>query len=589
MTLGSAEMVDFGMGEYITQKPSKRYPIYTRGNAGEVWPEVAYPLTITLTRIVGEQASARAAINAGVISQKDIQEGPSCFGGVFAGYMYLNLSFGRMIAIRTPGTTIEKSDATYYGSEQQAPKYIPHKDDKNLLASLKILRYGWKMLHTKKISFLETDRSLVQEWQHRLPKILEASNEELVTALREVMHPAMELFTNHLDITGQAGGAVQLLSTICEERLHDRSLALTLLGSLGDVDSAAPSYALWDLGQIVSKNQTLTDEFNKGIDGLEQRLRQSKEHQEFINQFDSFLKEFGSRGPNEWETACETWGTEPASVLVLVDRMRFADITKSPSNRAKKLSENRKQSTLQARSQLRGLGLWIFNRSLSASMLFSQARERSKTTIIDLIHVARLISRELAQRTALKTNNGELLDLWFVLENELDDYIKNPLDFTKKITDRKNVRNELSKRIPPFIFEGDFPDPSTWPLREDQDPRKYPELQIGDTLQGFGGCPGVAEGTARIVKDPSQPGALGPGDILIAPLTDPSWTPLFVPAEAVVVNVGGQMSHAVIVSRELGMPCAVAVTDATQVIKDGSRIRVNGATGEVTLLSNPKE
>ena len=109
MTLGSAEMVDFGMGEYITQKPSKRYPIYTRGNAGEVWPEVAYPLTITLTRIVGEQASARAAINAGVISQKDIQEGPSCFGGVFAGYMYLNLSFGRMIAIRTPGTTIELS------------------------------------------------------------------------------------------------------------------------------------------------------------------------------------------------------------------------------------------------------------------------------------------------------------------------------------------------------------------------------------------------------------------------------------------------------------------------------------------------
>ena len=87
-------MVDLGLGEYITQIPSTRYPIYTRGNAGEVWPEVAYPLTITLTRKAGEIASAQAAINAGVITLKDIKDGPTCFGGVFAGYMYLNLSFG---------------------------------------------------------------------------------------------------------------------------------------------------------------------------------------------------------------------------------------------------------------------------------------------------------------------------------------------------------------------------------------------------------------------------------------------------------------------------------------------------------------
>ncbi|MBB32899.1 MAG: hypothetical protein CL455_04555 [Acidimicrobiaceae bacterium] len=589
MALGSAEMVDFGLGEYITQYPSERYPIYTRGNAGEVWPEVAYPLTITLTRIVGEEASALAAINAGVISRNDILEGPSCFGGVFAGYMYLNLSFGRMIAIRTPGTTIEKSDATYYGSEEQAPAYTPHKDDKNFLASIKLVRYGWKMLRTEEISCLPKDRQLVQEWQERLPTILKATDQELVSSLREIMQPAMELFTNHLDITGQAGGAVQLLSTICEERLNDRSLALTLLGNLGDVDSAVPSFALWELGQMVAKNPTLTTAFDQGTSGLEKRLRQLEDCQDFMSQFDLFLDQFGSRGPNEWETACETWGTEPESVLVLIDRMRFADSNKSPSVRAGKLSHNREQALSDARSRLKGLGLWLFNKSFHASVLFSQARERSKTTIIDLIHVARLISRELAQRTASQRENGELIDLWFVLETELDEYIKNPTEFNTKISDRKNVRNELSKRIPPFIFEGDLPDPSTWPLREEQDLKKYPTLRVGDILEGFGGCPGVAEGTARIVKDPTNPGTLGPGDILVAPLTDPSWTPLFVPAEAVVVDVGGQMSHAVIVSRELGMPCVVAVTDATQIIKDGSQIRVNGTSGEVTLLSKPQE
>tara|TARA_B100000945_G_scaffold99223_1_gene77804 strand:- start:109 stop:1878 length:1770 start_codon:yes stop_codon:yes gene_type:complete len=589
MNLGPAEMMDFGLGEYITQKPSKRYPIYTRGNAGEVWPEVAYPLTITLTNFAGVEATARAAIKAGVITQKDILEGPSCFGGVFAGYMYLNLSFGRMIAVRTPGTTIEKSDATYYGSEQQAPQYVAHTDDKNVLASLRIIRTGWKMLNTNEIPSLEADRELVKGWQQRLPDILQSTDEEIVAALREIMQPAMDLFTKHLVITGQAGGAVQLLSTICEERLDDRSLALTLLGNLGDVDSAAPSYALWELGRKVAKDPKLTNLFDEGTKDLEDRLRNSYHASTFFKEFDKFLSEFGSRGPNEWETACETWGTDPYSVLVLIDRMRLADLDKAPSYRAEKLTKNREEALYLARTQLKGFRLWLFNKAFHASVTFSKARERSKTTIIDLIHVARLFSRELAERTAQQRTNGELIDLWFILETELDEFVKDPSAFEKRIAERKQVRNELSRRVPPFIFEGHLPDPSTWQIREEVNSKNFPALKVGDTLKGFGGCPGIAEGIARVVTDPSDPGSLGTGDILIAPLTDPSWTPLFVPAEAVVVNVGGQMSHAVIVSRELGMPCVVAVANATQVIRDGSRIRVDGSSGVVTILDFPSE
>ena len=580
-------MVDLGLGEYITQVPSTRYPVYTRGNAGEVWPEVAYPLTITLARKAGEIASAQAAINAGVITPKDIQDGPTCFGGVFAGYMYLNLSFGRMIAIRTPGTTIEKSDATYYGSEHEAPEYIPNKHDKSLIASIRILRYGWKMLHTSELTVLDQDRNLVSQWQSRLPEILDSPDEVLVEAMREIMEPANLLFTHHLDITGQAGGAVQLLSTICEERLGDRSIALTLLGGLGDVDSAEPSFVLWDLGRMVAQNSELSSLFNTGLPDLELRLRHSDAAKEFINNFDHFLEKFGSRGPNEWETACETWGTNPSSVLTLIDRMRLTNAQNSPKVRALELSKKREAATLDARKELKGFGSWLFEKALHSSVLFSQARERSKTTIVDLIHVARLITRELANRTAEQRENAELIDLWFILENELDEFIGNPSAYDEKISERKRVRRELSNRIPPFIFEGKIPDPSTWPLRSDVKVNDNVHANRGDILKGFGGCPGVAEGTAKVITDPSDPKDLGPGDILIAPLTDPSWTPLFVPAEAVVVNVGGQMSHAVIVSRELGMPCVVAVKAATEIIKDGTRIRVNGSTGEITILENP--
>ena len=103
-------------------------------------------------------------------------------------------------------------------------------------------------------------------------------------------------------------------------------------------------------------------------------------------------------------------------------------------------------------------------------------------------------------------------------------------------------------------------------------------------LTGAPGCAGVARGPARIITDPGDPLALEPGDVLIAPQTDPSWTPLFIPAAAVVVDVGAMNSHAIIVSRELGIPCAVSVTDATRRIPDGAMVEVDGAAGTVRLL-----
>ena len=83
---------------------------------------------------------------------------------------------------------------------------------------------------------------------------------------------------------------------------------------------------------------------------------------------------------------------------------------------------------------------------------------------------------------------------------------------------------------------------------------------------------------------PAAAAAPAPGDVLIAPITDPSWTPLFVSAEGVVVDVGAQMSHAVIVSRELGIPAVVSVTGATCCIPDGALVEVDGDRGLVRVL-----
>jgi len=130
------------------------------------------------------------------------------------------------------------------------------------------------------------------------------------------------------------------------------------------------------------------------------------------------------------------------------------------------------------------------------------------------------------------------------------------------------------------ILDGTQPPPATWEPRE----RSLELLGPGAVLRGIPGCPGVARGRARVVLDPFDPRGLTPGDVLVAPITDPSWTPLFVPAGAVVVDVGAQMSHAVIVSRELGIPAVVSVTSATSVIPDGTMLEVDGTAGVVRLL-----
>jgi pyruvate,water dikinase len=109
----------------------------------------------------------------------------------------------------------------------------------------------------------------------------------------------------------------------------------------------------------------------------------------------------------------------------------------------------------------------------------------------------------------------------------------------------------------------------------------------GDVLHGVGVSPGTVRGIARIIVDPFETGDFAPGDILIAPQTDPAWTPLFLSAAAVVNNVGSIITHSVIVCRELGLPCVVAVADATKRIPDGAQIEVDGLAGTVRVVSLP--
>ena len=103
-------------------------------------------------------------------------------------------------------------------------------------------------------------------------------------------------------------------------------------------------------------------------------------------------------------------------------------------------------------------------------------------------------------------------------------------------------------------------------------------------IKGFAASSGVAEGVARVVKSVDEIGRLRQGDILVCQVTNPTWAPIFQKIAAAVSDIGGSMSHAAIVAREFGLPAVVGTGTATQKIKDGQRIRVDGGRGVVTIL-----
>ena len=132
-------------------------------------------------------------------------------------------------------------------------------------------------------------------------------------------------------------------------------------------------------------------------------------------------------------------------------------------------------------------------------------------------------------------------------------------------TRRKARRAALGERLP---LDAQFP-------------AKRPAADDGALLTGIPASPGVAEGVVRVVTGPGSFARLQPGEILVAPLTNPAWTPLFLRAAAVVVESGSAFSHAAIVAREYGIPAVMSAASATTQLQDGQRVRVDGAAGAV--------
>src|SRR5690606_19730590 len=337
--------------------------------------------------------------------------------------------------------------------------------------------------------------------------------------------------------------------------MGDPSLAIRLMGGLGDIASAEPNQAMWDLSRMVTADAELTAEFERGVADLDARLRTgtSEAVKAFVAEVDKFLYDYGSRSTDEWSAAPKTWETHPSIPLGMIDRMRLQSDDKEPARQAARLRAEREQLVAHVREQLGANqeALGQFEAVLASAELYSRAREQSKSNWVRILHEARLPIWELGNRYVTKGVFGEPEDITMLLESELVQFSKDPQSFVPVIEERWEWYDALDELEPPFFVDGEIPPVTTWPKKKD--PAHQP-AEPGTVLEGLGACPGSATGVARVITDPEDAPDLEPGEILVAPMTDPGWTPIFTSAAAVVVNVGSPMSHAAIVSRELGIP-----------------------------------
>ncbi|MFC5065198.1 PEP-utilizing enzyme [Actinomycetospora atypica] len=572
----------------IFDATSKTFPLYSRANVGEIFPDPISPLNASVGFQEYLEPGWRDAFVACGVWEHDLYDSTVDRNVLpaFGSYLYINMSLMRLFGVRVPGMGAEAVDLQYFGDMPGIPSYESERRDFDDDPASSEKAGAWLMnevLLAEGLPAYDADRAEVLAVRAGRPDVATLSDQELVDRLRSFGPLQRRLFQHHIESSLKSGvglGAVGQLAAA----VGRPELGLTLVSGIGDVDSAGPSNGMWALSRL-ARSGPVAALFDEGVTGLAERIAAATDPEvvAFREHLDAFLAAWDFRGPAEWELRAMTWGLRPELALHTVDRMRTVPDDEAPAVKNAARAAEREAATATVREMLAGDpdASGQFEVALRAAALWLRGRERSRTTSAMLVHELRLPALELGRRAAAAGHLDAPAQVFMLFAEELDAWLADPASFTERLRERERVYLDLFDREPPFVVVGEAPPLSEWKRRSD---RTHTAATAGEVIQGVSGCTGVTRGRARIFTDPDDDAELEPGDILVAPITDPSWTPLFVAASAVVVDVGAPFSHAAIVSRELGIPCVVSATDATGRIPDGATIEVDGTAATVTIV-----
>jgi len=362
--------------------------------------------------------------------------------------------------------------------------------------------------------------------------------------------------------------------------LGEKNPADTLSLSVPNNITSEMGLALLDVADVIRPYPEITDylQRQKDEDFLDELLKfdGGKEAQEAIC---GYLDKYGMRCAGEIDITRTRWSERPRILVPLIlNHIKNFE----PNTGQRKFEEGRQEALKKEQSLLDRL------RQLPGG---EQKAEETKR-MIDIVRNLSgyreypkysMVSRYFVYKQALLKEAEKLIaagvihqkeDIYYLSFEELREVVgTKKLDY-EVVRKRKDEYNLYEKLTPPRIITSDGEVVAGKYKQED--------LPAG-AIVGLAVSSGVIEGRARVILK-MEDADLEEGDILVTPFTDPSWTPLFVSIKGLVVEVGGLMTHGAVIAREYGLPAVVGVENATKLIMDGQRIRVNGTEGYVEVL-----
>jgi pyruvate,water dikinase len=438
-------------------------------------------------------------------------------------------------------------------------------------------------------SDLANNEDMVEDFMQELQAADMAawSDAELMATLDRALRRNLRTTEIHTRVTLFSGSGLENLRAFLVERNVDDvdAVVAELNTGLRDIESAKPGREISRLGAYVRGDETLRRIFEADPPDILAAIEASDHRsvQVFHERFRNFLRIYGYRGVRELGLATHVWAQRPDSVIALIksqaERLDAAD----PEIELRVQEEKREHRTEEVEARLSLLQRRKFRGLLRAAHEGIAGRERAKSQWVRSTHSIRLLVREAGRRLLERDVLDDVDDVFYMRLHDLRQAMAgNPRsDMRELVAGYRKTKAVCERVATPERFVGR---PDAW-WRDDAGHAPTPAPLQNGVLRGIPVSPGRVTAKARVIKELQDDIDLEPGEVLVCPFTDAAWTPLFFNAAAVVMDLGGPLSHGSTVAREYGLPAVVNVKSGTQLIRNGQQITVDGTKGEVELES----
>lgn len=575
----------------ITTLPPKKTwedrQVWSNINTGEILPDVVTPLTWSLLDIPFKK------MVQDILSRLGMDLGDHPLVGQVAGRVYFNLNTAVGMVRCFPGS--QNIDLTkILGGKQEnmedlgrleiPEEDIPDLSFHGLTMALKLPGLlVWVLSHSlgRGEVFVAETRKRVEEFQRI--NLNSLSDQALLGRIQTAI---AEVFTssNFLAFPFVGMACFTALDKLCRKWLQDSdgALANRLASGVGGMDSAEAGFALWRLAVSAQQHPALAEALwaKETWETARKKIANHPGGREFLADWNAFMAEHGHHTRGELELFNRRWCEQPDYILGLV-RGYLGGLEKTdPLANYQRRREERDRMVHQCRQLLRNpIQRRLFNFWLPRAQRGVVLRENIKSMAMRFFTVIRFLFLELGQRLVRRGHLEDVEDIFFLRLEEVELVARGEANFeVKKIVAERRAEHEKNLAItPPPLVIGKF------------DPDHFVPLPVEESVEIFRGIavsPGVVTGPARVILRASTAEQVLPGEILVAPFTDPGWTPYFITAAAIVMDQGGLLSHGSIVAREYGIPAVVNVGPATKIIRTGQMIQVDGNRGQVRILKD---